>query len=46
MARKADHTPLLLIGNDATGKWTQESGLARPGVIADVFREAAELAPH
>lgn len=41
MARKEDHTPLVLIGNDVTGKWTRKFGAARPEVIAEAIRQIA-----
>jgi cytochrome oxidase Cu insertion factor (SCO1/SenC/PrrC family) len=34
---KQDHSPMLLIGNDATGEWTHVSGLAPPAKIAEVI---------
>ena len=43
MSRKEDHTPLVIIGNDATGKWTRKFGLAHPEVIAAALRQAAGL---
>lgn len=41
MARKEDHTPLILIGNDRTGQWTRKLGIARPEVIAEAIRQTA-----
>jgi hypothetical protein len=38
---KNDHTPLLLIGNDAAGFWTRTYGLARPSKIINLINEAA-----
>ena len=26
------HTPMLLLGNEATGQWTQTSGARQPGL--------------
>ena len=43
MARKEDHTPLVIIGNDTTGKWTRKFGLAHPEVIAAAIRQTAGL---
>ncbi len=43
MSRKEDHTPLVIIGNDATGKWTRKFGLAHPEVIAAAIRQTAGL---
>jgi cytochrome oxidase Cu insertion factor (SCO1/SenC/PrrC family) len=43
MSRKEDHTPLLIIGNDATGKWTRKYGLAHPEVIVAAIRQVAGL---
>ena len=43
MARKEDHTPLVMIGNDATGKWTRKYGLARPEAIVRAIRATAGL---
>ena len=43
MARKEDHTPLVIIGNDSTGKWTRKFSLAHPEVIAAAIRQAAGL---
>lgn len=38
---KNDHTPLLLIGNDAAGFWTRTYGLAPPSQIINLIKEAA-----
>ncbi len=43
MSRKEDHTPLVIIGNDSTRKWTRKFGLAHPEVIAAAIRQAAGL---
>ena len=43
MSRKEDHTPLVIIGNDTTGKWTRKFGLAHPEVIAAAIRHTAGL---
>ncbi len=31
-AGPADHSPTVLVGNDATGQWTRAYGLARPAM--------------
>lgn len=36
-ARPQDHTPLVLIGNEATGSWTRASGLAAPEKLVGVI---------
>jgi cytochrome oxidase Cu insertion factor (SCO1/SenC/PrrC family) len=36
----ADHTPTILIGNDAAGQWTRTYGLARPGVLVKLIGDA------
>lgn len=38
---KNDHTPMLLIGNDAAGYWTRTYGLAPASAILTVINEAA-----
>jgi protein SCO1 len=38
---KNDHTPLLLIGNDAAGFWTRAYGLSPPSQIIKLINEAA-----
>jgi protein SCO1/2 len=47
---KNDHTPLILIGNDAAQFWTRTYGLAPASQIANLVREAASkskaLASH
>jgi len=37
----ADHTPTVLIGNDAAGQWTRAYGLARPSVLVGLIDDAA-----
>ncbi|HEX7957238.1 MAG TPA: SCO family protein [Pyrinomonadaceae bacterium] len=37
----ADHTPTVLIGNDAAGQWTRTYGLARPSVLVGLIDAAA-----
>lgn len=41
VADKNDHTPMVLIGNDATGYWTRAYGLASPATLIKVITEAA-----
>ena len=41
MARKEDHTPLVLIGNDKSGQWTRKLGIANPMAIAETIRQTA-----
>ncbi len=38
---KNDHTPMLLIGNDAAGYWTRTYGLAPAATLVKVVNEAA-----
>ncbi|HYG11268.1 MAG TPA: SCO family protein, partial [Pyrinomonadaceae bacterium] len=40
-ADKNDHTPMLLIGNDAAGYWTRTYGLAPAATLVKVVNEAA-----
>jgi cytochrome oxidase Cu insertion factor (SCO1/SenC/PrrC family) len=40
-ADKNDHTPMLLIGNDAAGYWTRTYGLAPAAALVKVINEAA-----
>lgn len=44
MARKEDHTPLVIIGNANTNRWVRKFGLARPEVIAAAVRDVAGFA--
>lgn len=37
---KADHTPMVLIGNDRTNRWTRASGLSKASALAGTIREA------
>jgi cytochrome oxidase Cu insertion factor (SCO1/SenC/PrrC family) len=41
-ARREDHSPTLLIGNDARGQWTRTYGLAKPSQIIKLINDAAE----
>ena len=40
-ADKNDHTPLVLVGNDAAGRWTRAYGLSPASAILKVIDEAA-----
>jgi cytochrome oxidase Cu insertion factor (SCO1/SenC/PrrC family) len=39
-ARPEDHSPAVLIGNDATGQWTRTYGLARPTQLVQTINDA------
>lgn len=41
-ASPADHSPTILIGNDAAGQWTRTYGIARPGVLVKLIGDAIE----
>jgi cytochrome oxidase Cu insertion factor (SCO1/SenC/PrrC family) len=41
-ASPADHSPSVLIGNDAAGQWTRTYGLARPAVLVKLIGDALE----
>jgi cytochrome oxidase Cu insertion factor (SCO1/SenC/PrrC family) len=41
-ASPAEHSPAVLIGNDALGQWTRTYGLARPGVLVKLVGDAVE----
>ena len=41
VADKNDHTPMILIGNDAAGYWTRAYGLASPSSLVKTISEAA-----
>jgi len=41
VANPADHTPTVLIGNDAAGQWTRAYGLARPALLIGLIDDAA-----
>jgi protein SCO1/2 len=43
-ASPADHTPLVLVGNDAKGEWTRAYGLAPPAKLAELIDQAAKTA--
>jgi protein SCO1 len=38
-ARKEDHSPTILIGNDAKGMWTRANGLAKPALLVQLVEE-------
>lgn len=40
-ADKADHSPLVLIGNDGTHRWTRTYGLTAPAKLAELIGEIA-----
>ena len=40
-ARREDHTPTVLIGNDALGQWTRAYGLSRPAMLVGLIDDAA-----
>jgi cytochrome oxidase Cu insertion factor (SCO1/SenC/PrrC family) len=40
VASPADHSPTILIGNDAAGQWTRSYGLARPAVLIGLIDDA------
>jgi protein SCO1 len=40
VARREDHTPSMLIGNDAKGEWTRTYGLAKTSQIVGVIQNA------
>lgn len=42
VADKNDHTPMVLIGNDATGSWMRTYGLTSPATMAKVITDAAK----
>jgi protein SCO1/2 len=41
-ARREDHTPTVLVGNDATGQWTRAYGLTPPAKLVRIISDAAE----
>ncbi len=41
VADKNDHTPMILIGNDAAGYWTRAYGLSSPTTLVKTIAEAA-----
>ncbi|HZI17981.1 MAG TPA: SCO family protein [Pyrinomonadaceae bacterium] len=40
-ARPEDHTPTVLVGNEAAGQWTRAYGLARPSQLIEIINQAA-----
>lgn len=42
VANKTDHTPMILVGNDATGYWTRAYGLSSPTTLVKVITEATD----
>jgi len=41
VAVKTDHTPMVLIGNEASGYWTRTYGLSSPSTLTKVIADAA-----
>jgi protein SCO1/2 len=41
-ARPEDHTPTIIIGNDAKGQWTRTYGLSKPSQIIQIIENAAK----
>jgi cytochrome oxidase Cu insertion factor (SCO1/SenC/PrrC family) len=39
-ARKEDHSPTILIGDDAKGMWTRANGLAKPALLVQLIEAA------
>lgn len=39
-ARREDHSPTILIGNDASGQWTRTYGLAKASQLVQIINEA------
>lgn len=39
-ARREDHTPIVLIGNDAQGRWTRTYGLAKASQLEQIINDA------
>ena len=40
-ARREDHSPTTIIGNDALGQWTRAFGLAKPSQLVQIIDQAA-----
>jgi protein SCO1/2 len=40
-ARREDHSPTVLVGNDATGQWSRAYGLTAPGKLISIIGDAA-----
>ena len=45
-ARREDHTPTVLIGNDASGNWTRTYGLAKASQLVQIINEAIGQDSH
>jgi protein SCO1/2 len=43
---KENHTPLVIIGNDASGEWTRAYGLAPAARLAEIIEAAMEKQPR
>lgn len=43
-ASPAEHTPLVLVGNDAKGEWTRTYGLTPPEQVAELLAQTAKAA--
>ena len=41
-ARPEEHSPIIIIGNDALGQWTRAYGLAKPSQIIQILDKAAD----
>jgi cytochrome oxidase Cu insertion factor (SCO1/SenC/PrrC family) len=41
VGNKNDHTPMILVGNDATSYWTRTYGLSSPAALVKVIMDAA-----
>ena len=41
-ARREDHSPTVLIGNDARGTWTRTYGLAKPSQLVQIINDIIE----
>jgi protein SCO1 len=41
-ARREDHSPTTIIGNDALGQWTRAFGLAQPSQLVQIIDKAAK----
>ena len=42
VADKNDHTPMILVGNDATGHWTRAYGLSPPTALVEMITAVAD----
>jgi cytochrome oxidase Cu insertion factor (SCO1/SenC/PrrC family) len=40
VASPAEHSPTVLVGNDATGQWTRAYGMARPAALVKLIDDA------